>query len=130
MPWTADFYEDARGNAPVEAFLQSLPKMYRAKLLGLIAKLKEHGPTLPFPYSSQVEGDCASFGRGLERPGFAFCISVTPIRNLSFCMGWSRIRRNCRYGTLKRQGQKWQTMLKGWLGNQNKGTQTQYQKVE
>ena len=26
------------------------------KLLGLIAKLKEHGPTLPFPYSSQVDG--------------------------------------------------------------------------
>ncbi len=33
-----------------------LPKKHRAKLLGLIAKLKEHGPTLPFPYSSQVDG--------------------------------------------------------------------------
>jgi phage-related protein len=56
MPWTVDFYVDARGNAPVEAFLESLPRTHRAKLLGLIAKLKEHGPTLPFPYSSQVDG--------------------------------------------------------------------------
>jgi phage-related protein len=40
----------------VEVFLNRLPKKHRAKLLGLIAKRKEHGPTLPFPYSSQVDG--------------------------------------------------------------------------
>jgi hypothetical protein len=56
MAWTVDFYVDADGNAPVEIFLNGLPKKHRAKLLGLIAKLKEHGPTLPFPYSSQVDG--------------------------------------------------------------------------
>jgi hypothetical protein len=56
MVWMVDFYEDADGNAPVEVFLNGLPKKHRAKLLGLIAKLKEHGPTLPFPYSSQVDG--------------------------------------------------------------------------
>jgi phage-related protein len=56
MAWTVDFYEDADGNAPVEEFLDGLPKKQRAKLLGLIGKLKEYGPTLPFPYSSQVEG--------------------------------------------------------------------------
>jgi phage-related protein len=56
MAWVVDFYEDADGNAPVEIFLNGLPKKHRAKLLGLIAKLKEHGPTLPFPYSSQVDG--------------------------------------------------------------------------
>src|SRR6266851_2274486 len=56
MAWTVDFYEDADGDAPVEVFLNGLPKKHRAKLLGLIAKLKEHGPTLPFPYASQVEG--------------------------------------------------------------------------
>ena len=56
MAWTVDFYVDADGNAPVEIFLNGLPKKHRAKLLGLIAKLKEHGPILPFPYSSQVDG--------------------------------------------------------------------------
>jgi len=56
MAWAVDFYEDAGGLAPVEAFLDALAKKHRAKLLGLIAKLREHGPTLPFPYSSQVEG--------------------------------------------------------------------------
>jgi hypothetical protein len=56
MAWTVDFYVDADGDAPVEVFLNRLPKKHRAKLLGLIAKLKEHGPTLPFPYSSQVDG--------------------------------------------------------------------------
>ena len=56
MAWTVDFYADADGNAPVEEFLDSLPKKHRAKLLGMIAILKEHGPTLPFPYSSQVDG--------------------------------------------------------------------------
>lgn len=56
MAWTVDFYQDADGAAPVEAFLNALPMKHRAKLLALIAKLKEYGPTLPFPYSSQVEG--------------------------------------------------------------------------
>ena len=56
MLWTVDFYEDADGSAPVEVFLDGLSKKHRAKLLGLIAKLQEHGPMLPFPYSSQVEG--------------------------------------------------------------------------
>ena len=56
MAWPVDFYEDAKGIAPVEAFLNLLPKKHRAKLLGLIAKLQEYGPTLPFPYSSQVDG--------------------------------------------------------------------------
>ncbi len=56
MAWTVEFYEDADGDAPVELFLNGLPKKHRAKLIGLIAKLKEHGPTLPFSYSSQVDG--------------------------------------------------------------------------
>lgn len=56
MPWPVDFYEDASGNAPVEEYLDGLTEEQRAKCIGLIAKLKEYGPTLPFPYSSQVEG--------------------------------------------------------------------------
>jgi phage-related protein len=62
MAWTVDFYEDADGNAPVEEFLDDLPKKQRAKLLGLIGKLKEYGPTVPFPYSSQVEGKVRELG--------------------------------------------------------------------
>ncbi len=56
MAWQVDFYEDVQGGAPVEAFLDGLPEKQRAKLLAAIKKLEEHGPTLPFPYSSQVEG--------------------------------------------------------------------------
>jgi hypothetical protein len=56
MAWQVDFYEDPQGNTPVEAFLDGLSEKQRAKLLAAIKKLEEHGPTLPFPYSSQVEG--------------------------------------------------------------------------
>ena len=56
MAWAVDFYEDANGGAPMETFLDGLPKKHRAKLLGLIAKLREYGPILPFPYSSQADG--------------------------------------------------------------------------
>jgi phage-related protein len=56
MAWRVDFYQDLQSNAPVEAFLDGLPEKQRAKLLAAIKKLQEHGPTLPFPYSSQVEG--------------------------------------------------------------------------
>ena len=56
MAWPVEFYEDAEGNAPVEEFLDGVTEKQRTKLLALIKKLREYGPTLPFPYSSQVEG--------------------------------------------------------------------------
>ena len=56
MAWRVDFYQDADGNAPMEAFLDGLPKQQRAKALALIKLLEEQGISLPFPYSSQVRG--------------------------------------------------------------------------
>jgi phage-related protein len=56
MAWRVAFYEDAVGDAPVERFLDGLTEKQRAKLVGLIKMLQDYGPTLPFPYSSQVRG--------------------------------------------------------------------------
>jgi hypothetical protein len=56
MPWKVDFYEDEGGYVPVEDYLDGLTVQQRAKVLALIKELEKHGPTLPFPYSSQVEG--------------------------------------------------------------------------
>src|SRR3989338_7718779 len=56
MAWTVDFYEEKDGSAPVEGFLAELPKKHRAKALAIVRLLEEAGPTLPFPYSSQVRG--------------------------------------------------------------------------
>jgi phage-related protein len=56
MAWVVDFYEDEEGNAPVEEYLEGLTVQQRVKVLALIKQLEQHGPTLPFPYSSQVEG--------------------------------------------------------------------------
>ena len=55
MTWKVDFYEED-GKAPVEEYLDDLAQQQRAKVLALINELEKHGPTLPFPYSSQVEG--------------------------------------------------------------------------
>lgn len=56
MVWRADFYEDEDGCAPVEDFLAGLSREHKAKALAIIRLLEEEGPTLPFPYSSQVRG--------------------------------------------------------------------------
>lgn len=56
MLWKVDFYEDTKGNAPVEEFLDGLTEKQRNKLVALIEKLREYGVGLPFPYSSQVRG--------------------------------------------------------------------------
>lgn len=56
VAWQVDFYEERGGSAPVEDFLESLPKKQRAKALAVIRKLEEEGVHLPFPYSSQVKG--------------------------------------------------------------------------
>ena len=56
MAWTVDFYEEEDGSAPVEEFLAQLPREHRAKALAIVKLLEAVGPTLPFPYSSQVRG--------------------------------------------------------------------------
>jgi hypothetical protein len=56
MAWQVDFYEEEDGSAPVEDFLDDLPKQQRAKALARVKLLEEQGPNLPFPYSSQVRG--------------------------------------------------------------------------
>ncbi len=56
MAWQIDFYLDDRGHAPVEDFLAGLPLNHRAKALAIIKMLGQEGPSLPFPYSSQVRG--------------------------------------------------------------------------
>ena len=55
-PWQIELYEHEDGGCPVEDFLNGLDKPSRAKVLGLIQFLADQGPTLPFPYSSQVRG--------------------------------------------------------------------------
>lgn len=56
MAWSVEFYEDADGFAPVEDFIAGLSREHKAKALAIIKLLEEEGPTLPFPYSSQVRG--------------------------------------------------------------------------
>jgi len=54
--WQIEFYEREGGGCPVQDFLDGLDRPARAKVLALIRVLAEQGPTLPFPYSSQVRG--------------------------------------------------------------------------
>ena len=54
--WQIEFYEREEGGCPVQDFLNALDKLPRAKVLALVRLLAEQGPTLPFPYSSQVRG--------------------------------------------------------------------------
>jgi phage-related protein len=54
--WQIEFYEREEGGCPVQDFLNALDKPPRAKVLALVRLLAEQGPTLPFPYSSQVRG--------------------------------------------------------------------------
>ena len=56
MTWAVEFYEEEDGSAPVEKFLAKLPREHRAKSLEIVKLLEEVGPTLAFPYSSQVKG--------------------------------------------------------------------------
>ena len=55
-PWRVEFYESSDGKCPVQEFLEGLEEPARAKTVALIRLLAEQGPTLPFPYSSQLRG--------------------------------------------------------------------------
>lgn len=53
--FTTEFFEDEKGNKPVEDFLLSLDYKMRAKLLGILEILQEKGTFLREPYSKHLE---------------------------------------------------------------------------
>ena len=54
--WKIDFYADEDGSFPVRIWLDRVPEEVRGKVLARINLLKTSGPTLDFPYTSQIEG--------------------------------------------------------------------------
>ncbi len=55
-PWKINFYADEDGLFPVRLWLDSVPEEVRGKVLARINLLKTGGPTLDYPYTSQIEG--------------------------------------------------------------------------
>lgn len=54
--WKVDFYRETDGTFPVRSWLESLPEEVRGKIIARIDLLREGGPTLDYPYTSQIEG--------------------------------------------------------------------------
>lgn len=54
--WNVEFFEEDDGRLPVQVWLDSLPAEVRGKVIARIDLLKKGGPTLDFPYTSQIEG--------------------------------------------------------------------------
>lgn len=55
VQFTIEFFEDEKGNKPVEDFLLSLDYKMRAKLLSLLEILQEKGTFLRDPYSKHLD---------------------------------------------------------------------------
>ena len=56
VSWTVEFYQDERGNKPVEAFLNGLPVQERAQCQRMMARLREYGLALGPPDVKPIEG--------------------------------------------------------------------------
>ncbi|MBT9330019.1 type II toxin-antitoxin system RelE/ParE family toxin [Paracidobacterium acidisoli] len=54
--WKIDFFEEEDGSFPVRNWLDGLPEGVRGKVLARIDLLRKGGPTLDYPYTSQIEG--------------------------------------------------------------------------
>ena len=54
--WNVDFFAEDGGRLPVQVWLDGLPAEVRGKVIARIDLLKKGGPTLDFPYTSQIEG--------------------------------------------------------------------------
>lgn len=54
--WKVDFYVTTEGSTPVQSWLDTLPPDVRGKVLARIQLLRNEGPILDFPYTSQIEG--------------------------------------------------------------------------
>jgi len=55
-PWNVDFYKEDDGSLPVMEWLDLLVEEVRGKVIARIDLLRSGGPTLDYPYTSQIEG--------------------------------------------------------------------------
>lgn len=55
-PWRVEFFADEDGSLPVRAWLDGLPEEVRGRVIARIDLLRKGGPTLDYPYTSQIEG--------------------------------------------------------------------------
>jgi phage-related protein len=55
-PWKIGFFAEDDGSFPVRKWLDALPQGVRGKVIARIDLLKKGGPTLDYPYTSQIEG--------------------------------------------------------------------------
>jgi phage-related protein len=55
-PWNVDFYREDDGSLPVMKWIDRLPEDVRGKVIARIDMLRQGGPTLDYPYTSQIEG--------------------------------------------------------------------------
>jgi phage-related protein len=54
--WDVDFFKNDNGTLPARSWMVDLPQEVRAKIIARVQVLREYGPALDFPYSSQIEG--------------------------------------------------------------------------
>lgn len=57
MPWPVTYYRTRDGREPAREYIYSLEPKTIAAIQNYIGRLAEFGPLLPFPSSSQVEGE-------------------------------------------------------------------------
>jgi phage-related protein len=55
--WEAWFYQTARGDSPIEDFLDDLPTKARAKCIAYLEQLEERGFQLPRAFIAKVRGN-------------------------------------------------------------------------
>lgn len=54
--WKVDFYREDDGTLPVMTWMEESPEDIRGKIIARIDLLKQGGPALDYPYTSQIEG--------------------------------------------------------------------------
>jgi len=59
--WPIEFFRLADHSEPVRRWLDDLPDEVRGKVLARIDLMAEHGPSLDYPYTSQIEGPLREF---------------------------------------------------------------------
>ncbi|ODS30612.1 MAG: hypothetical protein SCARUB_04272 [Candidatus Scalindua rubra] len=65
--WRIEYYEDHRGDKPVEAYIDSLPVEKQANIFRLFDLLEEFGIQLGTPYLKHIEGKIWEMRPGSER---------------------------------------------------------------
>jgi len=124
--WKIDFYTRDDGSLPVRNWLDTVPQDVRGKVLARIELLRTGGPTLDYPYTSQIEGKLREARLRVGKTRYRVLYFFDEDRTASSCMASRKPPQPLRNQTRRSDALGWPATRPNWQQEPDRSPQHEH----